>query len=212
MPAHHGPSVLVTDIHSAVGEYIGSEFMGHGWFVVGADSSRRTSHFARAHVHADLADVDSYAYAVSRAARLGNGLDCVVNADVVPVFGDQGELFVRAAFDSALTEMRGSVVNVLAGARSEGLDRAFVQRRTAELAALSADVRVNTIAPSLLDATSSYRGSDADEFLAALNAQEPLPGPRPTLDDVAAAVRFLAAQSMSGVTLGGADILPLLHR
>ena len=212
MPAHHGPSVLVTGIHSAVGEYIGSEFMGHGWFVVGADSSHRTSHFARAHMHADLADSDSYSHAVRRAAILGNGLDCVVNSDAVPVFGEQGEEFIRAAFVQALAEMRGSVVNVLAGARSEGLDRAFVQRRTAELAALSANVRVNTIAPSLLDATPPYRGSDADEFLAALNEHEPHSGPRPTLDDVAAAVRFVAAQSMSGVTLGGADILPLLHR
>jgi hypothetical protein len=48
--------------------------MGHGWFVVGADSSHRTSHFARAHVHADLSSIESYSHAVRRASILGNGL------------------------------------------------------------------------------------------------------------------------------------------
>ena len=212
MPAHHGPSVLVTGIHSAVGEYIGSAFMGHGWFVVGADSSHRTSHFARAHVHADLSSIDSYSHAVRRAAILGNGLDCVVNSDAVPVFGEQGEEFIRAAIVQALAEMHGSVVNVLAEPTSEGLDREFVIGRTAELAELSANVRVSTIAPNLLDSTSRYRGADADEFLAALNAHEQSVRPRPTLDDVAAAVFYMASQLLSGVTLGADDIPPLLRR
>jgi NAD(P)-dependent dehydrogenase (short-subunit alcohol dehydrogenase family) len=212
MPAHHGPSVLVTGIHSAVGEYIGSEFMGHGWFVVGADSSHRTSHFARAHVHADLSSIQSYSHAVRRASILGNGLDCVVNADAVPVFGDQGEEFIRAAFVQALAEMRGSVVNVLAEARSEGLDRSFVLGRTAELAALNAGARVNTVAPNLVHSSSTYRGADPDEFLATLTANGPVVRPRPTLDDVAAAVFFIASQPLSGVTLGADDILPVLRR
>lgn len=212
MPAHHGPSVLVTGIHSAVGEWIGSEFMGHGWFVVGADSSHRTSHFARAHVPADLSNIESYSSAVRRAAVLGNGLDCVVNADAVPVFGEQGESFVRAAAEQALAEMRGSVVNVLAEATSEGLERAFVIRRTAELAALSEVVRVSTVAPNLLNSAPAYRGSDADEFLATISANESSVGPRPTLDDIAAAVFFIATQPLSGVTFAAADIIPLLRR
>ena len=212
MPAHHGPSVLVTGIHSALGEYIGSEFMGHGWFVVGADSSRRTSHFARAHVQTDLTGVDSYSRAVRRAALLGNGLDCVVNTDEVPVFGEQGEAFVRAAFAQALVEMSGSVVNVLAEARSEGLDRSLVMGRTTEFAGLIAGSRVNTVAPNLLDPASSYSGVDADEFLASLNAYQPVVRPRPTLDEIAAAVFFIASQPLSGVTLGADDILPLQRR
>ena len=211
MPAHHGPSVLVTGIHSAIGEYLGSEFMGHGWFVVGADSSPRTSHFARAHVQTDLTDVDSYSRAVRRAALLGNGLDCVVNTDEVPVFGEQGEAFVRAAFAQALADMSGSVVNVLAEARSEGLDRSFVQGRTAELATLNGGSRVNTVAPNLLDPASSYRGADADEFLASLNAHEPVVHRRPTLDEVAAAAFLIASGPLSGVTLEAGDILPLLR-
>ena len=212
MPAHHGPSVLVTGIHSVIGEYLGSEFMGHGWFVVGADSSRRTSHFARAHVQTDLTDVDSYSRAVRRAALLGNGLDCVVNTDEVPVFGEQGEAFVRAAFAQALVEMSGSVVNVLAEARSEGLDRSLVMGRTTEFAGLIAGSRVNTVAPNLLDPASSYSGVDADEFLASLNAYQPVVRPRPTLDEIAAAVFFIASQPLSGVTLGADDILPLQRR
>ncbi len=212
MPAHHGPSVLVTGIHSAIGEYLGSEFMGHGWFVVGADSSRRASHFARAHVQTDLTGVDSYSRAVRRAALLGNGLDCVVNTDEVPVFGEQGEAFVRAAFAQALVEMSGSVVNVLAEARSEGLDRSLVMGRTTEFAGLIAGSRVNTVAPNLLDPASSYSGVDADEFLASLNAYQPVVRPRPTLDEIAAAVFFIASQPLSGVTLGADDILPLQRR
>ena len=212
MPAHHGPSVLVTGIHSAIGEYLGSEFMGHGWFVVGADSSRRTSHFARAHVQTDLTGVDSYSRAVRRAALLGNGLDCVVNTDEVPVFGEQGEAFVRAAFAQALVEMSGSVVNVLAEARSEGLDRSLVMGRTTEFAGLIAGSRVNTVAPNLLDPASSYSGVDADEFLASLNAYQPVVRPRPTLDEIAAAVFFIASQPLSGVTIGADDILPLQRR
>ena len=212
MPAHHGPSVLVTGIHSAIGEYLGSEFMGHGWFVVGADSSRRASHFARAHVQTDLTGVDSYSRAVRRAALLGNGLDCVVNTDEVPVFGEQGEAFVRAAFAQALVEMSGSVVNVLAEARSEGLDRSLVMGRTTAFAGLIAGSRVNTVAPNLLDPASSYSGVDADEFLASLNAYQPVVRPRPTLDEIAAAVFFIASQPLSGVTLGADDILPLQRR
>ena len=212
MPAHHGPSVLVTGIHSEVGEYIGSEFMGHGWFVVGADSSRRTSHFARAHVHTDLSNIQSYSHAVRRAAVLGNGLDCIVNADAVPVFGEDGEEFIRVAFEQALTEMHGSVVNVLAEAISEELDRSFVLGRTAELAAFNLGARVNTIAPNLVESTSTYRGADPDEFLAAITANDPAVRPRPTLDDVGAAVFFIASQPLSGVTLGAEDILPALRR
>jgi hypothetical protein len=212
MPAHHGPSVLVTGIHSQIGEYIGSEFMGHGWFVIGTDASRRTSHFARAHVQADLADVDSYARAVHRAARLGNGLDCVVNVDEVPIFGEEGATFVRAAFDQGLAEMSGSIVNVLAGAGSEGLEREFVQRRTAELAELTLGGRVNTVAPNLVESASAYRGSDADEFLATLDADAFSSRPRPTLDDIAGAAFLIGTQPLSGVTLGAGDIIPLLRR
>ena len=211
MPANHGPSVLVTGIHSLIGEYIGSGFMAHGWFVVGTDESHRTSHFARAHVQADLADVDSYALAVRRAARLGDGLDCVVNTDLVPVFGEHGEAFVRAAFDQALTEMGGSIVNVLAEPGSEGLDRDFVRRRTAELAGLVAGSRVNTVAPNLLDSTSSDRGADADEFLATLNEREHSARPRPTLEDISNAVVFLSTQPLTGVTLGADEVLPVPH-
>jgi hypothetical protein len=126
--------------------------------------------------------------------------------------GEQGEEFIRAAIVQALAEMHGSVVNVLAEPTSEGLDREFVIGRTAELAELSANVRVSTIAPNLLDSTSRYRGADADEFLAALNAHEQSVRPRPTLDDVAAAVFYMASQLLSGVTLGADDIPPLLRR
>jgi NAD(P)-dependent dehydrogenase (short-subunit alcohol dehydrogenase family) len=108
--------------------------------------------------------------------------------------------------------MSGSVVNVLAEARSEGLERSFVLSRTAELAALNDGSRVNTVAPNLLDSALSYKGADADEFLASLNVHDPVVRPRPTLDEVAAAVFFIASEPLSGVTLGADDILPLQRR
>ena len=37
MPASHAPSVLITGIHTAVGEAVGYEFIRNGWFVMGAD-------------------------------------------------------------------------------------------------------------------------------------------------------------------------------
>ena len=71
---------------------------------------------------------------------------------------------------------------------------------------------MNTVAPNLLDPASSYSGVDADEFLASLNAYQPVVRPRPTLDEIAAAVFFIASQPLSGVTLGADDILPLQRR
>ena len=84
--------------------------------------------------------------------------------------------------------------------------------RTTEFAGLIAGSRVNTVAPNLLDPASSYSGVDADEFLASLNAYQPVVRPRPTLDEIAAAVFFIASQPLSGVTLGADDILPLQRR
>jgi hypothetical protein len=57
MPASHAPSVLITGIHTAVGEAVGYEFIRNGWFVMGADELAHTSHFSRAQIRAEIGNL-----------------------------------------------------------------------------------------------------------------------------------------------------------
>ncbi len=83
MPADRAPSVLITGIHSEQGFAISHRFRKEGWFVVGCDQGTAVGRNARAHITADLTDESDCQRAAKRAARLGNGLDCVVHcADV----------------------------------------------------------------------------------------------------------------------------------
>jgi NAD(P)-dependent dehydrogenase (short-subunit alcohol dehydrogenase family) len=83
MPADRAPSVLITGIHSDHGFAISHLFRREGWFVIGCDQGTHTGRNARVHITADLTDEADCDRAARRAARLGNGLDCIVHcADV----------------------------------------------------------------------------------------------------------------------------------
>lgn len=79
MPADRAPSVLITGIHSDLGFAVSHAFRREGWFVIGCDHGTTTGRNARVHVTADLTLEDECRRAAKRAAKLGNGLDCLVN-------------------------------------------------------------------------------------------------------------------------------------
>ena len=129
MPADRAPSVLITGIHSDHGFAISHRFRREGWFVVGCDQGTTTGRNARAHITADLTREEDCRRAAARAAKLGNGIDCVVNcADVrldgpVEEFGSQAwdvmmDVNVKSVFLLStacmpyLEELHGSIVAV----------------------------------------------------------------------------------------------------
>lgn len=132
MPADRAPSVLITGIHSDHGFAISHRFRREGWFVVGCDHGTTTGRNARAHITADLTKEEDCRRAAARAAKLGNGIDCVVNcADVhldgpVEEFGSQAwdvmmDVNVKSVFLLStacmpyLEELHGSIVAVAPG-------------------------------------------------------------------------------------------------
>ena len=132
MPADRAPSVLITGIHSDHGFAISHRFRREGWFVVGCDQGSTTGRNARAHITADLTREEDCRRAAARAAKLGNGIDCVVNcADVqldgpVEEFGSQAwdvmmDVNVKSVFLLStacmpfLEELHGSIVAVAPG-------------------------------------------------------------------------------------------------
>lgn len=92
MPADRAPSVLITGIHSDHGFAISHRFRQEGWFVIGCDQGTHTGRNARVHVTADLTDEADCQRAAKRAARLGNGLDCIVHCADVRVDGPIEEI------------------------------------------------------------------------------------------------------------------------
>jgi NAD(P)-dependent dehydrogenase (short-subunit alcohol dehydrogenase family) len=98
MPADRAPSVLITGIHSDHGFAISHRFRREGWFVVGCDQGTTTGRNARAHISADLTNEDDCRRVAKRAAKLGNGIDCIVNCADVHVGGPVEE-FGSAAWD-----------------------------------------------------------------------------------------------------------------
>ena len=215
MPANAAPSVLVTGIHTAIGEYVAYEFLRSGWFVIGSDASSHCSHFSRAHISADLTDVRSYRAAIAFAAERGNGIDCVVNAGLVPMFDGRGQQFAEAAIWPYLSDQRGSLINVIGADGAADRKLSEIRRQTVEMDALNAAVRVNSLAPYLsadqFDGSLEYRGADADAFLAHLNASEHRGRPIVTIEDIAAAVWLVANdQDIHGATFGADDSLPVL--
>jgi NAD(P)-dependent dehydrogenase (short-subunit alcohol dehydrogenase family) len=83
MPADRAPSVLITGIHSDLGFAISHRFRREGWFVIGCDQGTATGRNARVHITADLTDEAECVRAARRAAKLGNGIDSVVNCAAV---------------------------------------------------------------------------------------------------------------------------------
>lgn len=211
MPANYARSVLITGIHTEVGEYTGYEFMSNDWFVIGCDATHRTSHFARNHIQADVTDLSEYRRAVATAARIGNGLDCVVNCATVPMFGLFGEDYIRAAAAS-LHELHGAIVNELSATELEHHHLPEIKATTRSLAAMDHGIRVNTVAPFLSasphGSRAHYAGTDADEFLAHLNSADASARLPMSAAEIAATVYFLAAEPINGETLSADDSLP----
>jgi NAD(P)-dependent dehydrogenase (short-subunit alcohol dehydrogenase family) len=96
MPADRAPSVLITGIHSDHGFAISHLFRREGWFVIGCDHGTHTGRNARVHITADLTDEADCQRAATRAARLGNGLDCIVHCADIQVDGPIEEIGSRA--------------------------------------------------------------------------------------------------------------------
>ena len=92
MPADRAPSVLITGIHSDHGFAISHLFRREGWFVIGCDQGTHTGRNARVHITADLTDEADCQRAAKRAARLGNGLDCIVHCADIQVDGPIEEI------------------------------------------------------------------------------------------------------------------------
>lgn len=154
MPADRAPSVLITGIHSDHGFAISHRFRREGWFVIGCDQGTTSGRNARVHISADLTNEDDCRRAAKRAARLGNGIDCIVNcADVrlggpVEEFGSQAwdvmmDVNVKSVFLLAtasmpyLEEMHGSIIAVAPGIdRETGSEHAVHDASRAAVIAL----------------------------------------------------------------------------
>jgi NAD(P)-dependent dehydrogenase (short-subunit alcohol dehydrogenase family) len=129
MPADRAPSVIITGIHSDLGFAISYVFRSEGWFVIGTDHGTTTGRNARVHISADLTNEDDCRALAKRAAKLGNGIDCIVHLSEVHMDGPVDEVGSRAwdvmmdvnaksAFLLAkaampyLTELHGTIVTV----------------------------------------------------------------------------------------------------
>ena len=215
MPASHAPSVLITGIHTAVGEAVGYEFIRNGWFVMGADELAHTSHFSRAQIRTEIGNLESYRTMIELAALRGNGLDCVVNCDRVPITEPAGIDFVRAAAEPFLSEMNGAIVNLLGIEAIRSHSLAEITEVTSTLASIEQRVRINTVAPYLtVEANGSrlpYAGTDADAFLEHLNAEELSTREPLSIYEIAEAVYYFVANpdQVTGVTFSADDSLPI---
>ena len=215
MPASHAPSVLITGIHTAVGEAVGYEFIRNGWFVMGADELAHTSHFSRAQIRTEIGNLESYRTMIELAALRGNGLDCVVNCDRVPITEPAGIDFVRAAAEPFLSEMNGAIVNLLGIEAIRSHSLAEITEVTSTLASIEQRVRINTVAPYLtVEANGSrlpYAGTDADAFLEHLNAEERATREPLSIYEIAEAVYYFVANpdQVTGVTFSADDSLPI---
>lgn len=215
MPASHAPSVLITGIHTAVGEAVGYEFIRNGWFVMGADELAHTSHFSRAQIRTEIGNLESYRTMVELAAIRGNGLDCVVNCDRVPITEPAGIDFIRAAAEPFLCEMNGAIVNLLGIEAIRAHSLTEITKVTTELAAMEPGVRLNTVAPYLTveghGSRLPYAGDDADAFLQHLNAEERATREPLSIYEIAETVYYFVAnpERLTGVTFSADDSLPV---
>lgn len=132
MPADRAPSVLIAGIHSDQGFAISHRFRREGWFVIGCDHGTTTGRNARVHISADLTQEEDCRRAAARAAKLGNGIDCIVTCGDVRIgapvdeFGSQAwdvlmdvnaksVFLLAAAATPYLSTMHGSIVAIAPG-------------------------------------------------------------------------------------------------
>ena len=174
MPADRAPSVLITGIHSDHGFAISHRFRKEGWFVMGCDQGTTTGRNARAHISGDLTSEADCRRVAARAAKLGNGIDCIVNcADVhmdgpVEEFGSSAwdvmmDVNVKSVFLLStacmpyLEELHGAIVAVAPGLdTSAGAEHAVHDATRAAVIALMTsltdelaqhDIHVHVVTP-----------------------------------------------------------------
>jgi len=174
-----------------------------------------TSHFARAQIRTEIGNLESYRTMIELAALRGNGLDCVVNCDRVPITEAAGIDFVRAAAEPFLSEMNGAIVNLLGIEAIRSHSLAEITEVTSALAAMEPRVRINTVAPYLTveghGSRLPYAGTDADAFLEHLNAEERATREPLSIYEIAEAVYYFVANpdQVTGVTFSADDSLPI---
>ncbi|MCU1600166.1 MAG: oxidoreductase [Frankiales bacterium] len=189
------------------------------------------------YVQADVGDETAAAGLAAEVLRRYGRIDCLVNnagtTEVIPhpdLKAATPEVWRRlydvnviapfvlvTAFEEALRDAKGCVVNVssLAGVRPTGssipyaASKAAFNHQTRLLAkALAPDVRVNAVAPGLVDTPWT---ADWDELRALVTAIAPMKRPA-TADDVAEAVLgFVRSTYVTGEVLvldGGLSLLP----
>ena len=160
-------------------------------------------------------NLESYRTMIELAALRGNGLDCVVNCDRVPITEPVGIDFVRAAAEPFLSEMNGAIVNLLGIEAIRSHSLAEITEVTSVLAAMEPRVRINTVAPYLTveghGSRLPYAGTDADAFLEHLNAEERATREPLSIYEIAEAVYYFVAHpdQVTGVTFSADDSLPI---
>jgi NAD(P)-dependent dehydrogenase (short-subunit alcohol dehydrogenase family) len=122
MPADRAPSVLITGIHSELGFAVSHRFRREGWFVIGCDQGTTTGRNARVHVSADLTQEADCIRAATRSAKLGNGIDVIVNCADVRMGGPVDE-FGSQAWD-VMMDVNAKSVFLLATAAMPYLEEA----------------------------------------------------------------------------------------
>jgi NAD(P)-dependent dehydrogenase (short-subunit alcohol dehydrogenase family) len=96
MPADTTPSVLITDPHSELGQYVALRFAREGWFVMGCGRDPEVARFTKAQLVADLENPDDCVGILGRAAQRANGLDVVVDLRDSSLLGDAAVPVVAA--------------------------------------------------------------------------------------------------------------------
>jgi len=88
MPADTTPSILITDPHTELGQFVALRFAREGWFVMGCGSDREVARFTKAQLVTDLEHPDDCVRTLERAAQRANGLDVVVDLRDSSLLGD----------------------------------------------------------------------------------------------------------------------------
>jgi len=96
MPADTTPSVLITDPHTELGQFVALRFAREGWFVMGCGRDPEVARFTKAQLVTDLEHPDDCVRALSRAAQRANGLDVVVDLRDSSLLGDAAVPVVAA--------------------------------------------------------------------------------------------------------------------
>jgi NAD(P)-dependent dehydrogenase (short-subunit alcohol dehydrogenase family) len=96
MPADLTPSVLITDPHCELGQYVALRFAREGWFVMGCGRDRDVARFTKVQLVTDLEHPEDCLRTLAQAAQRANGLDVVVDLRDASLLGDAAVPVVQA--------------------------------------------------------------------------------------------------------------------